>query len=42
MEPDASVTRLIRLLRADDKSVRDMAASFIWQRYFRDLLELAR
>jgi RNA polymerase sigma factor (sigma-70 family) len=42
MEPDASVTRLIRLLRAEDKAVRDMAASLIWQRYFRDLLDLAR
>src|SRR5262249_23691888 len=42
MEPDASVTRLIHLLRADDKAVRDMAASLIWQRYFRDLLDLAR
>ncbi len=42
MEPDTSVTRLIKLLRAEDKSVRDMAASLIWQRYFRDLLELAR
>jgi RNA polymerase sigma factor (sigma-70 family) len=42
MEPDDSVTRLIQLLRADDKTVRDMAASLIWQRYFRDLLELAR
>ncbi len=42
MEPDASVTRLIRLLRNDDRVVRDMAASLIWQRYFRDLLDLAR
>jgi len=42
MEPDASVTRLIQLLRDDDRSVRDMAASLIWQRYFRDLLDLAR
>ena len=42
MEPDASVTRLIRLLRDDDRAVRDMAASLIWQRYFRDLLDLAR
>ncbi len=30
MEPDASVTRLIQLLRADDRTVRDMAASLIW------------
>ncbi len=42
MEPDASVTRLIRLLRDDDRGARDMAASLIWQRYFRDLLDLAR
>jgi RNA polymerase sigma factor (sigma-70 family) len=42
MEPDASVTRLIPLLRSDDAAVRDMAASLIWQRYFRDLLDLAR
>ena len=39
---DASVTRLIQLLRADDPAVRDMAAGLIWRRYFRDLLELAR
>jgi RNA polymerase sigma factor (sigma-70 family) len=42
MTSEASVTGLIHLLRAEDKSVRDMAASLIWQRYFRDLLELAR
>ena len=42
MKPDASVTRLIKLLGADDRTVRDMAASLIWQRYFRDLLDLAR
>jgi RNA polymerase sigma factor (sigma-70 family) len=42
MEHEASVTGLIPLLRAEDKSLRDMAASLIWQRYFRDLLDLAR
>jgi hypothetical protein len=42
MGPDASVTRLIRLLRDEDWAVRDMAASLIWQRFFRDLLDLAR
>src|SRR4051812_403427 len=42
MGSEASVTRLIQLLRTDDKSVRDMAASLIWQRYFGDLLDLAR
>ena len=38
MEPDDPVTELIGLLRQDDPAVRDMAASLIWQRYFRDLL----
>jgi RNA polymerase sigma factor (sigma-70 family) len=42
MESGHSMTRLIKLLRAEDKTVRDMAASMIWQRYFRDLLDLAR
>jgi RNA polymerase sigma factor (sigma-70 family) len=42
MEHEASVTKLIPLLRAEDKSARDMAAGLIWQRYFRDLLDLAR
>ncbi|MFO0892867.1 MAG: sigma-70 family RNA polymerase sigma factor [Isosphaeraceae bacterium] len=42
MDHNASVTRLIQLLRADDRGVRDLAASLIWQHYFRDLLELAR
>jgi DNA-directed RNA polymerase specialized sigma24 family protein len=42
MQAETSVMRLVQLLRSDDKSVRDMAASLIWQRYFRDLLELAR
>jgi DNA-directed RNA polymerase specialized sigma24 family protein len=42
MEPTTSVSGLIPLLRAEDKSVRDMAASLIWQRYFRELLDLAR
>jgi RNA polymerase sigma factor (sigma-70 family) len=42
MKDRTSVTRLVELLEADDRSVRDMAASLIWQRYFRDLLELAR
>ena len=42
MEPDDPVTELIGLLRQDDPAVRDMAASLIWQRYFRDLLDLAR
>src|SRR5580700_6680580 len=42
MADDGSVTRLIELLRSDDKTERELAALLIWQRYFRDLLELAR
>ena len=42
MDSPASVTRLIYLLRSRDTAVRDMAAGMIWQRYFRELLSLAR
>jgi len=42
MGSDGSVTRLIQLLRSDDAAARDLAARLIWQRYFHDLLELAR
>jgi RNA polymerase sigma factor (sigma-70 family) len=42
MNAPASVTRLIYLLRSRDTAVRDMAAGMIWQRYFRELLSLAR
>ena len=42
MGGDGSVTRLIQLLRSDDPAERDLAAQLIWQRYFHDLLELAR
>jgi RNA polymerase sigma factor (sigma-70 family) len=42
MESADSVVQLAQLLRSDDPAVRDMAASLIWQRYFRDLLNLAR
>ncbi len=42
MNTPASVTRLIHLLRSQDTAVRDMAAGMIWQRYFRELLSLAR
>lgn len=42
MDTPASVTRLIQLLRSRDTAVRDMAAGMIWQRYFRELLSLAR
>jgi RNA polymerase sigma factor (sigma-70 family) len=37
-----SVTRLIHLLRSDDPAERELAARLVWQRYFQDLLELAR
>jgi RNA polymerase sigma factor (sigma-70 family) len=40
--PDDSVIWLTGLLRSEDPSVRNRAASLIWQRYFRDLLNLAR
>jgi RNA polymerase sigma factor (sigma-70 family) len=39
---NGSVTKLIQLLRSEDKTEREMAALLIWRRYFRDLLELAR
>jgi hypothetical protein len=42
MPSEGSVTRLIQLLRSDDPVERDLAARLISQRYFRDLLELAR
>jgi RNA polymerase sigma factor (sigma-70 family) len=42
MESVDSVIKLAQLLRAEAPAVRDMAASLIWQRYFRDLLNLAR
>jgi len=42
MNTPASVTRLIHLMRSSDTAVRDMAAGMIWQRYFRELLGLAR
>jgi RNA polymerase sigma factor (sigma-70 family) len=42
MSGDRSVTRLLQLLRADDRSIRDKAARLIWQRYFPELLDLAR
>jgi RNA polymerase sigma factor (sigma-70 family) len=42
MGADGSVTGLIQLLRSEDTAVRDMAAGLIWERYFPDLLELAR
>src|SRR5271170_5537679 len=42
MVRDGSVTRMIQLLSSDDAAERDLAARLIWQRYLRDLLELAR
>ena len=42
MATHGSVTRLVEDLGSDDPSVRNRAAQLIWQRYFRDLLELAR
>jgi RNA polymerase sigma factor (sigma-70 family) len=42
MGREGSVTRLLQALRSDDAAERELAARLIWQRYFRDLLELAR
>jgi RNA polymerase sigma factor (sigma-70 family) len=42
MRPPGSVTRMVLDLRSDDPAVRDAAARMIWDRYFRDLLTLAR
>ena len=42
MVSDGSVTRLIQLLHTGDATERNLAARLIWERYFRDLLELAR
>ena len=42
MDTPGSVTRLCLDLRSDDPVVREAAARLIWQRYFRELLALAR
>src|SRR5271157_2652997 len=42
MDPHGSVTHVFPDLRSDDPVVRDAAARLIWERYFRDLLTLAR
>jgi len=42
MDPHGSVTKLTHDLRSDDPVVRDAAARLIWDRYFRELLTLAR
>ncbi|MFO0959417.1 MAG: ECF-type sigma factor [Isosphaeraceae bacterium] len=36
------MTRLIIDLRSDDPAIRELAARLVWQRYFRELLTLAR
>ncbi len=42
MDQHGSVTKLTHDLRSDDPVVREAAARLIWERYFRDLLALAR
>jgi RNA polymerase sigma factor (sigma-70 family) len=42
MSHEGSVTRLIQRIRSADPEERQVAARMIWQRYFQDLLELAR
>ena len=42
MDQEGSVTRMILDLRNGDPVVRNAAARLIWERYFRDLLKLAR
>jgi DNA-directed RNA polymerase specialized sigma24 family protein len=42
MEDHGSVTRLIHDLRSETPAVRELAARMVWERYFRDLLQLAR
>jgi RNA polymerase sigma factor (sigma-70 family) len=42
MDPYGSVTIAIPDLSSDDPAVRNAAARLIWDRYFRDLLTLAR
>jgi RNA polymerase sigma factor (sigma-70 family) len=42
MDSDGSVTRMIHDLRSADPVIRNAAARLIWERYFRDLLTLAR
>ena len=42
MDPHGSITRVFPDLRSDDPVVRNAAARLIWDRYFRDLLTLAR
>jgi RNA polymerase sigma factor (sigma-70 family) len=42
MKSTGSVTHLIEQLRSADKTERDRAAGQVWQRYFPQLLDLAR
>jgi RNA polymerase sigma factor (sigma-70 family) len=42
MGREGSVTRLVQFLRSGNAAERELAARLIWQRYLRDLLELAR
>jgi RNA polymerase sigma factor (sigma-70 family) len=42
MDQEGSITRMILDLRNGDPVVRNAAARLIWERYFRDLLTLAR
>ncbi len=42
MDQQGSVTIAIPGLRSADPAVRNAAARLIWERYFRDLLTLAR
>jgi RNA polymerase sigma factor (sigma-70 family) len=42
MPSRGSVTRLIIDLRSNDPAIRDLAAKLVWQRYFHELLLMAR
>src|SRR5215831_2707010 len=42
MATHGSVTQLVQQLRSKDPRLRDLAARLIWERYFRNLLDLAR
>lgn len=41
-DEDGSVTMMIHQLRSDDPRLREEAARIVWERYFRELLGLAR
>jgi RNA polymerase sigma factor (sigma-70 family) len=42
MATQGTVTRLVQDLRSEDSGICNRAAQLIWERYFHDLLELAR